>query len=107
MIRVLSIGIMDRLELALLADHKQPEAMTAIRNARRGRELLLFFYLRLVSGGIILRHDYSYLDGVRAAFTESPGRQTRMGYRAAHVAGDAYQAMMAIAMWAKGVRLWF
>jgi len=39
LIRVLSIGLMARLELALLADHKQP---AAIRNARRGRESLLF-----------------------------------------------------------------
>ncbi len=31
---------------------------------------LEFFYPRLVPGGIILTHDYSYLDGVRAAFDE-------------------------------------
>ncbi len=29
-----------------------------------------FFYDRMLPGGIILTHDYSYLDGVRAAFTE-------------------------------------
>ncbi len=31
---------------------------------------LEFFYPRMVPGGVILTHDYSYLDGVRAAFTE-------------------------------------
>jgi predicted O-methyltransferase YrrM len=31
---------------------------------------LEFFYPRLVPGGVILTHDYSYLDGVRAAFDE-------------------------------------
>lgn len=31
---------------------------------------LEFFYPRMIRGGIILTHDYSYLDGVRAAFTE-------------------------------------
>ncbi len=31
---------------------------------------LEFFYPRMLPGGIILTHDYSYLDGVRAAFTE-------------------------------------
>ena len=30
---------------------------------------LAYFYPRLPPGGIILTHDYSYLDGVRAAFT--------------------------------------
>ena len=30
---------------------------------------LAYFYPRLQPGGIILTHDYSYLDGVRAAFT--------------------------------------
>ena len=29
-----------------------------------------FFYPRMLPGGVILTHDYSYLDGVRAAFTE-------------------------------------
>ena len=31
---------------------------------------LEFFYPRMVPGGIILTHDYSYLDGVREAFAE-------------------------------------
>ena len=31
---------------------------------------LEFFYPRMVPGGVILTHDYSYLDGVRAAFGE-------------------------------------
>jgi hypothetical protein len=31
---------------------------------------LRFFYPRMVSGGVILTHDYSYLDGVREAFEE-------------------------------------
>ena len=31
---------------------------------------LEFFYPRMVPGGVILSHDYSYLDGVRAAFAE-------------------------------------
>ena len=31
---------------------------------------LEFFYPRMVPGGIILTHDYSYLDGVRAAYAE-------------------------------------
>ena len=31
---------------------------------------LEFFYSRMLPGGIILTHDYSYLDGVRSAFTE-------------------------------------
>ena len=31
---------------------------------------LNYFYPRMVRGGIILTHDYSYLDGVRAAFGE-------------------------------------
>ena len=31
---------------------------------------LEFFYPRLVPGGVLLTHDYSYLDGVREAFTE-------------------------------------
>ncbi len=31
---------------------------------------LEFFYDRMLPGGIILTHDYSYLDGVRAAFDE-------------------------------------
>jgi hypothetical protein len=34
------------------------------------RACLEFFYPRLVAGGIILSHDYSYLDGVREAFAE-------------------------------------
>lgn len=29
-----------------------------------------FFYERMLPGGVILTHDYSYLDGVRAAFDE-------------------------------------
>ncbi len=29
-----------------------------------------FFYPRMLPGGIILTHDYSYLDGVRTAFSE-------------------------------------
>ena len=29
-----------------------------------------FFYPRMLPGGVILTHDYSYLDGVRAAFAE-------------------------------------
>ena len=33
-------------------------------------DCLAFFYPRMVPGGIILSHDYSYLDGVRAAFAE-------------------------------------
>lgn len=31
---------------------------------------LAFFYPRLVPGGVLLTHDYSYLDGVREAFAE-------------------------------------
>ena len=31
---------------------------------------LAFFYPRMVPGGVILSHDYSYLDGVRDAFAE-------------------------------------
>ena len=34
------------------------------------RACLDFFYPRMVPGGIILTHDYSYLDGVREAFAE-------------------------------------
>lgn len=34
------------------------------------RDCLAFFYPRMVPGGVILSHDYSYLDGVRAAFEE-------------------------------------
>ena len=34
------------------------------------RECLEFFYPRMVLGGIIVSHDYSYLAGVRAAFDE-------------------------------------
>ncbi len=33
-------------------------------------DCLRFFYPRLVRGGIILTHDYSYFDGVREAFDE-------------------------------------
>ncbi len=29
-----------------------------------------FFYPRMVAGGVIITHDYSYLDGVREAFAE-------------------------------------
>jgi hypothetical protein len=32
------------------------------------RDCLEFFYPRLVAGGAIMTHDYSYLDGVREAF---------------------------------------
>ena len=31
---------------------------------------LEFFYPRMLPGGVILTHDYSYLDGVREAFAE-------------------------------------
>ena len=31
---------------------------------------LAFFYPRMVPGGVLLTHDYSYLDGVREAFAE-------------------------------------
>lgn len=34
------------------------------------RACLEFFYPRMVPGGVILTHDYSYLEGVRAAFAE-------------------------------------
>jgi len=34
------------------------------------RACLEFFYPRMVPGGIILTHDYSYLAGVREAFAE-------------------------------------
>jgi hypothetical protein len=34
------------------------------------RDCLDFFYPRLVPGGAIMTHDYSYLDGVREAFSE-------------------------------------
>lgn len=34
------------------------------------RACLEFFYPRMVPGGIILTHDYSFLDGVREAFQE-------------------------------------
>ena len=34
------------------------------------RECLEFFYPRLLPGGVIISHDYSYLAGVRAAFDE-------------------------------------
>ena len=33
-------------------------------------DCLEFFYPRMLPGGVILSHDYSYLDGVRAAFAE-------------------------------------
>ncbi|RYF11233.1 MAG: macrocin-O-methyltransferase [Oxalobacteraceae bacterium] len=33
-------------------------------------DCLNFFYPRMLPGGIILSHDFSYLDGVREAFTE-------------------------------------
>ena len=33
-------------------------------------DCLDFFYPRMLPGGVILTHDYSYLDGVRAAFDE-------------------------------------
>ncbi len=35
------------------------------------RACLGFFYPRLVTGGVILTHDYSYLAGVREAFAKS------------------------------------
>lgn len=34
------------------------------------RACLEFFYPRMVQGGIIMTHDYSFLDGVKEAFTE-------------------------------------
>ena len=34
------------------------------------RACLDFFYPRMLPGGVILSHDYSYLDGVREAFAE-------------------------------------
>jgi len=34
------------------------------------RACLDFFYPRLVAGGVIMTHDYSYLDGVREAFRD-------------------------------------
>jgi O-methyltransferase len=34
------------------------------------RACLEFFYPRLLPGGVLLTHDYSYLDGVREAFAE-------------------------------------
>jgi hypothetical protein len=34
------------------------------------RDCLEFFYPRLVPGGAIMTHDYSYLDGVREAFCD-------------------------------------
>lgn len=34
------------------------------------RDCLEFFYPRMVPGGIIMTHDFSFLDGVREAFTE-------------------------------------
>ncbi len=37
------------------------------------RACLDFFYPRLVPGGAIMTHDYSYLDGVREAFAEFTG----------------------------------
>ncbi len=39
--RAMSIGVMARLELAILGGHKDAGAMRSIRNARRGRESLL------------------------------------------------------------------
>ena len=40
---------------------------------------LEFFYPRMVPGGVILSHDYSYLDGVRDAFAEFlSGRRERV-----------------------------
>jgi O-methyltransferase len=33
-------------------------------------DCLEYFYPRMVPGGIILTHDYSYLEGVKAAFGE-------------------------------------
>jgi O-methyltransferase len=43
------------------------------------RACLEFFYPRMVPGGVILTHDYSYLAGVRDAFTEFlEGRRERV-----------------------------
>ena len=39
-----------------------------LKSSTRG--CLEFFYPRMLPGGIILTHDYSYLDGVREAFDE-------------------------------------
>ncbi len=40
---------------------------------------LEFFYPRMLPGGVIITHDYSYLDGVRAAFDAFlAGRQERV-----------------------------
>jgi O-methyltransferase len=38
-------------------------------------DCLTFFYPRMLPGGVILSHDYSYLDEVRSAFTEFCGNQ--------------------------------
>ena len=38
------------------------------------RACLEFFYPRMVPGGIIMTHDYSFLDGVREAFAEFLGK---------------------------------
>ena len=40
-VRAMTIGLMARLELALLAGHKQPGHMAQLKSARRGRESLL------------------------------------------------------------------
>ncbi len=39
------------------------------------RACLEFFYPRMLPGGVILSHDYSYLDGVREAFAEYLARR--------------------------------
>ena len=42
-------------------------------------DCLSYFYPRIVRGGIILTHDYSYLNGVKAAFVEFlSGRAERL-----------------------------
>ena len=38
-------------------------------------DCLAFFYPRMLPGGVILTHDYSYLDGVREAFGEFCARR--------------------------------
>ncbi len=40
-LRAMTIGLMARIELALLAGHKQPDHIAQLRSARRGRESLL------------------------------------------------------------------
>lgn len=40
-VRALSIGVLARIELAIMSGHKDPEVMRVIRDTRRGRESLL------------------------------------------------------------------